>query len=111
MTLNRTVSRILAPHQTGHPTTYNHYFTDNLQKLRWKRHREILSKKLDQFSGINIDKGRTRSDFNIESLLNSLMESSMLDIDRYACSEAINGMMAYYKVRLSFRFSSPGAYF
>ncbi|KAK4945475.1 hypothetical protein LTR10_015371 [Elasticomyces elasticus] len=28
--LDDTVSGILAPHQTGHPITYNHYFTENL---------------------------------------------------------------------------------
>jgi hypothetical protein len=105
--LDQTVSDILAPHQTGHPITYNHYFTDNLQKLRQKRRRAFLAKKLNQIFGTDIDKGRTLSQdrtFDIESLLNNLMESSMPDMDRFACSESIDGMMAYYKVKLTFSF-------
>ena len=99
--LDDAVSGILTPHQTGHPITYNHYFTENLQKLRQKRQRDFLSKRLDQFFGTNLEKGRTLSDdraFDIKSLLDRLTESSMPDLDRFVCSEAIDGMMAYYKV-------------
>lgn len=103
--LDDAVTRILAPHQAGHPITYNHYFTDNLQKLRQKRRRDHISQKLDNFFGANMEDGRTfieNRSFDVKSLLNSLTESPLSDMDRFACSEAIDGMMAYYKVRPRF---------
>ncbi|EXJ87644.1 hypothetical protein A1O1_04568 [Capronia coronata CBS 617.96] len=101
--LDDAVSGILAPHQAGHPITYNHYFIENLQKLRQKRQRQLLSKKLDQFFGTNSDEGLTWCEgrtVDVKSLLTTLTESSMPDMDRFACSEAIDGMMAYYKVAM-----------
>lgn len=100
--LDGTVSEILAPHQTGRPITYNHFFTENLQKLRQTREKERLSKGLDQFFGTSSDEGLTlcqEKTFDVRSLLNSLTGSRSPDMDRLACSEAIDGMMAYYKVR------------
>ncbi|KAK5202298.1 hypothetical protein LTR96_011675 [Exophiala xenobiotica] len=101
--LDRVVSRVLAPHQTGHPITYNHYFTENLQKLRQKRLRELLSEKLDQFFGTSSDEGITwceERSFDVRTLLDALTEKGLPDMDRFACSEAIDGMMAYYKVAM-----------
>lgn len=36
--------------------------------------------------------------FDVRALLESLTHSTAADMDRYACSEAIDCMKAYYKV-------------
>lgn len=103
--LDNTVKMVLEPHQTGHPITYNHYLTENIQKLRQGHQKRILSKKLDRFFGTNCDQGKTYcqdKSFDVRSLLDSLTYSTTADMDRYACSEAIDCMSAYYKVRRGF---------
>jgi hypothetical protein len=41
------------PHQTGHPITYNHYFTETLQKIRAERQEGELAKTLKRFFGVD----------------------------------------------------------
>jgi len=38
----------------GHSITYNHYLTENIQKLRAEQHTAVLSHKLDQSFGTNV---------------------------------------------------------
>lgn len=93
---------VLAPHARGHPITYNHYLTDNIQKSRRARDEKILMAKIDQFFGTNIKDGKTHCDatFDTRALLKALSShTTAVDMDRYACSEAIDVMKAYYKVR------------
>lgn len=99
--LDNAVNVLLEPHRTGHPITYNHYLTDNIQNLRQGHQKKILSKKLDQFFGTNCNQGETmckERTFDVRALLESLTHSTAADMDRYACSEAIDCMKAYYKV-------------
>jgi hypothetical protein len=44
---------LLMPHQTGHPITYNHYFTETLQKIRAERQEGELAKTLKRFFGVD----------------------------------------------------------
>lgn len=100
-TLENMAATVLAPHQRGHPITYNHYLTDNIQKLKEGQQKKFLTKKLDDFFGTSIEKGATHSEirsFDVRSLLNSLTQNTLADMDRYACSGAIDSMKAYYKV-------------
>ena len=95
---------VLAPHRTGHPITYNHYLTENIQKLKEDHQKQFLAKKLDDFFGTNSSTGTTycqNKNFDVKSLLNSITQNTVSDMDRYACSEVIDCMKAYYKVCLT----------
>jgi GTP-binding protein EngB required for normal cell division len=96
-----TIGQIMHPHQTGHPITYNHYLTENIQKSRAEHQRKQMARKLDAFFGTDQEKGKNRCDarsIDVVNLLNTITCNSIADMDRYACSEAIDCMRAYYKV-------------
>lgn len=100
--LEAMVTTILEPHKQGHPITYNHYFTNNIQKTKAQHRKNSLSKRLGSFFGKNIEQGETQvseCSFDLASLLGHLNQGTEADMDRYACSEAIDCMRAYYKVR------------
>lgn len=99
--LEAMVASVLEPHQRGHPITYNHYFTDNIQKAKAQHRKNLLTRQLDSFFGTNSVKGETLVEsrsFDVSSLLRTLDQSTEADMTRYACSEAIDCMQAYYKV-------------
>lgn len=99
--LEQRVLELMKPHQTGHPITYNHSFTETVQKAREEHSKRELGRRLNEFfkqkpstSPIypiqqNIDKAE---------LLNALTKKSEQNMELYACSEAADCMEAYYKV-------------
>jgi len=91
---------ILEPHISGHPITYNHYLTDNLQKARAKRRRFQLEKKLKLLFGVDeIQAGvRVTRDVDVKAILDELAGGTEPDMDVYSSSMAIDTMEAYYKV-------------
>lgn len=113
--LREVVARILKPHQRGHPITYNHYFTGNVQKAKAQHRREWLTKQLATFFGAQGKFDGTKlhqitHSFDLKALLDNLdhTQSAQEDMDLYACSEAVDCMQAYYKVSLSSDLRSPG---
>ena len=100
--LRRKVKEVLRPHQRGHPITYNHYFTDTIQKARRDHARKQQSKILYSFFG---RKARSAAfspafdELDIEKLLEALNPETEGSMDRFACSEATYCMEAYYKVK------------
>ena len=95
------ISNILRPHQVGHPITYNHYLTENIQKFREERRKKSLIGKIDAFFGTDHSKGKTLCEgrpFDVKALVQSLASDTVADMDRLACSEAIDCMRAFYKV-------------
>ena len=100
--LRQKVDEVLRPHQRGHPITYNHYFTDTIQKARTDHAKKQQSKILYSFFG-----RKTRfaaysppsEDVDIEKLLEALNPETEGSMDRFACSEATYCMEAYYKVK------------
>lgn len=99
--LEAKVDSILEPHKRGHPITYNHYFTDNIQKAKAQHRKDTLTEQLESFFGVDIKRGDTKvkdRSFDVKSLLDHLGQGTETDMDRYACSEAIDCMQAYYKV-------------
>ena len=100
--LRQKVEEVLRPHQRGHPITYNHYFTDTIQKARTDHAKKQQSKILYSFFG-----KKTRfaaysppsEDLDIEKLLEALNPETEGSMDRFACSEATYCMEAYYKVK------------
>ncbi|KAK6435688.1 hypothetical protein LTR95_008123 [Oleoguttula sp. CCFEE 5521] len=100
--LRRKIKEILRPHRRGHPITYNHYFTDTIQKARRDHSKKQQSKILQAFFA-----KRSRSlgyspgpeEIDIEKLLEALNPALEGNMDRFACSEATYCMEAYYKVK------------
>ncbi|KAL9110430.1 MAG: hypothetical protein Q9227_004974 [Pyrenula ochraceoflavens] len=98
--LDDRVKELLEPHQHGHPITYNHYFTDNIQKARQDASRKHINKKLTAFFNPSSHGNVVNAAFKISSLTKSIMQDTEKDMDRHACSEATDCMLAYYKVAL-----------
>ncbi|KAJ5471932.1 hypothetical protein N7539_008501 [Penicillium diatomitis] len=96
------VKELLQPHQIGHPITYNHFFTENLQKVRTARQRTNIATTLQQFFGVSSIKQSCYMDTTIklDDLLTLLTQHSEPDMVRYASVEALDCMLAYYKVAL-----------
>lgn len=98
--LDRKTSELLLPHQRGHPITYNHYFTETLQKIRGERHRGELRGILEDFFGVDDleEPYYASNSINLRGLLNSLLQSTEPNMARFASAEAMDCMLSYYKV-------------
>ncbi len=100
--LERKVAEIMRPHQKGHPITYNHYFTETIQKARQEHAKKDQARQLNIFFKIKPDMGSSyvinHQGFYTGELLEALNQRNEADMDRYACSEAVDCMEAYYKV-------------
>lgn len=85
--------------EMAQPITYNHYFTDNVQAAHRDTTKTMVSAAIQdaQTGTIWKDSGCTSVDNAILSA--SLERGFNSDMDRYACSQALIGLHAYYKVR------------
>lgn len=102
-TLKPKADELLGPHKNGHPITYNHYFTETLQKVRDERRMVEVRAALARWLNVDEDKLDTTNyklggTFNMRRLMQSLSSRSEPDMDRFAASEALDCMEAYYKV-------------
>ncbi|KAL9023560.1 MAG: hypothetical protein Q9196_007129 [Gyalolechia fulgens] len=100
--LNEKTTELLTPHQKGHPITYNHYFTETLQKLRNERNRKEYSKIIKQFFAVPTLERSHHCDgqHDLYQLVTALVQRTEPDMNRFASSEALDCMEAYYKVAL-----------
>ncbi|KAJ0117159.1 Interferon-induced GTP-binding protein Mx [Diaporthe amygdali] len=103
--LQSKADELLQPHKNGHPITYNHYFTETLQKVRDERRMADVRKALAQWLDKDEDELDTsscnlRGSYNLRGLMEALASRSEPDMDRFAASEALDCMEAYYKVAL-----------
>jgi GTP-binding protein EngB required for normal cell division len=98
--LQEKVTELLKPHDTGHPITYNHYLTDNVQKMQADRRMRGIKKTLEQFFGDDYTNlGTVKLSVNVENLTKLLATKTEADMNNYASSTATDFMEAYYKVR------------
>jgi GTP-binding protein EngB required for normal cell division len=102
--LRNKVKELLRPHVTGHPITYNHYLTENVQKAQSARQaREIKASLGDAFSSYGADQNGNVY-INVENMVNLLTQTlaskTEADMNNYAGSTATDFMEAYYKVSL-----------
>ena len=97
--LHTKVSEVLEPHQRGHAITYNHYFTETIQKARKEHDEKEQARRVRAFfkAHPNDDSIYVNQLVEVSKLVGSLGISSEADMDRYACSEATYCMQAYYK--------------
>ncbi len=101
--INARLDEILIPFSRGHPITYNHYFTETIQSIRQKRLEKNVAERLHKLSpGLNQQSGNISenisSDLKISDLITALSSCNDADMDKYAASEILICMEAYYKV-------------
>lgn len=83
------------------PITYNHYYTDNIQKSRQDFLRNSIEKAMREATDHEWN-GKLHISNNTvdgQKLLASLQRRINVDMDLQACEEALAGLNAYYKVR------------
>ncbi|KAI4908427.1 hypothetical protein J4E90_009052 [Alternaria incomplexa] len=97
--LRTKVKELLKPHDTGHPITYNHYLTDNVQKAQSQRRAREIKKSLESVLGGDYSGGSTyKLNINVKTLVDTLLAKTEADMNSYASSTATDFMEAYYKV-------------
>ncbi|KAL8706330.1 MAG: hypothetical protein Q9201_000613 [Fulgogasparrea decipioides] len=105
--LDGKVAEIIRPHQTGHPITYNHYFTETIQKARQEHAKNDQIRRLNAFFKLRPELGlsyvHSHQGFNTGDLLNALNPPVEHDMDRFACSEATYCMQAYYQIKVAMK--------
>ena len=93
---------LLHPHRQGHPITYNHYFIETVQQVKRDRSGvELTGIIQDVFNVVSL-RPPTSAEYvqmDYRPLLEALMEHKNPDMNHYACSEALDCMQLYYKVR------------
>lgn len=98
--LKKKIAEIMAPHQSGTPITYNHYFTETIQKARQTQQVSQLAQVLT-----NIPKNGkslpTLDATTTSSILLNFQAKSEADMRTFASIEALDCMQAYYKVRFA----------
>jgi GTPase SAR1 family protein len=99
--LEQKVLELMKPHQTGHPITYDHSFTETVQKARKEHSERELGRRLNEF--FKPKHGTSpiyppQQSINRTELLNALTKNTEQNMELYACSEAADCMEAYYKV-------------
>ncbi|KAK4446965.1 interferon-induced GTP-binding protein Mx [Podospora aff. communis PSN243] len=100
--LRNKTTEFLKPHSAGHPITYNHYFTETLQKVRRERLTKSTTQAVKEFFGSpDMDRADlTSSYYNLHALVSSLIATNEPDMDQFAAQEALDCLNAYYKVAL-----------
>ncbi|KIW66260.1 hypothetical protein PV04_08459 [Phialophora macrospora] len=109
------VNEVLRPHTRGHPLTFNHYFTENLQKKRQDQARTAMGEKLLKFFHGNSAKDgnldlKVTANVTPRQILDVLAPKTEADMEKFACIDAINAMEAYYKVALKSVVDAFGMY-
>jgi GTP-binding protein EngB required for normal cell division len=101
--LRNKVRELLRPHDAGHPITYNHYLTENVQKAQTGRQVREIKKSVDQVLATKHadSAGNMWVNVNIlNELVRTLASKTEADMNNYASSTATDFMEAYYKVSM-----------
>lgn len=77
------------------PITYNHYYTDTIQKARYAKLREFLRQVL---SSVRSSEDRHHKGEHYDELLACIDNQPIPDMDQVSCEKAIEELDAYYKV-------------
>ncbi|KAL5115144.1 hypothetical protein ACEQ8H_006980 [Pleosporales sp. CAS-2024a] len=99
--LRSKVAELLKPYDTGHPITYNHYLTENVQKAQNKRRGIEIKKSIERLLGRDYTgDGIVSVHLNVNTLINTIVSKTEADMNNYASSTATDFMEAYYKVAM-----------
>lgn len=96
--LQNKVNEILNPHEFGHPITYNHYLTENVQKAQAERQTRKIIQVVEQITGVKYASENYRLSLDISSLISTIVSKTVGDMNNYASFTATDFMEAYYKV-------------
>ncbi|KAK0261937.1 hypothetical protein LTR35_017791 [Friedmanniomyces endolithicus] len=83
------------------PATYNHYYTDNIQKARTQRMQNDLTKSIEvatrheRMPGCN--SGHTSASVDVAAAIDHFQGQVDLDMQRYSCEEALDCLLSMYK--------------
>jgi hypothetical protein len=82
------------------PITYNHYYTDNVQKARQDASRDLINNIVKDTAedGSHGAIHTKKTGVDVGRLVNALQKHVTVDMDKQACSEVRVGLDAYYKV-------------
>lgn len=86
-----------------HPSTYNHYFTTTIQKMRQRKQQKLTkdaSEKSQQKIAID---GEYQWRLNPEAMQKALNDTIELDMDVFSSQEALDTQCAFYKVSINFK--------
>jgi hypothetical protein len=89
--------QILIEDEHQQPITYNHYYTDNVQKARQDASRILINNIVKDTAGDDT-KNSKKNSIDLERLVNALQKHVNVDMDEQACAEVRAGLDAYYKV-------------
>lgn len=104
VTLKAKADELLEPHLSGHPITYNHYLTENVQKAQIERHRRqaktLATRYFGKTSGTLVSNKESTFEVNINQFIKDFVAQHEPDMEKVACITATDYMEAYYKVAL-----------
>lgn len=81
------------------PLTYNHYYTDNVQKFRLDAQKKAVEKAVSAERDVHGKLHISNVQVDIEKFVTAIGSRITVDMDEQACNEAITELHAYYKVR------------
>ncbi|OAA36104.1 GTPase effector domain, GED [Cordyceps fumosorosea ARSEF 2679] len=100
--LRERLSGLLKPHRTGHPITYNQYFTETLQSIRKEREKcRLVALIQEEFGAVSLgSKTSISRTMDFGQFLERLLDPREADMDHFAASDALDCLDAYYKVAM-----------
>ncbi|ATY66044.1 dynamin GTPase [Cordyceps militaris] len=100
--LHEKLSGLLKPHHSGHPITYNHYFTTTLQNIRQERERSrVIALLKAMFGQVSLSSATTvHASVDFGRFVDKLVLPQEPDMDYFSASEALDFLEAYYKIAL-----------
>ncbi|KAF2628857.1 hypothetical protein BU25DRAFT_466787 [Macroventuria anomochaeta] len=83
-----------------HPSTYNHYFTTTLQKMRQRKYQELVEKAAENSEVYDNRHCKTYNDpTKFQEAINKAIEQNM---DTFSSQEALDTQRAYYKDEIKY---------
>lgn len=101
--LNSKLDDVLELYEKLHAMTYNHYFTETIQKARSEQLKKSMTERFRTAFGASTPNDIHRSVYGVslEKLVSAMSPSNIVDMELYASSELATCMEAYYKVTLN----------
>ncbi|GAM89858.1 hypothetical protein ANO11243_078980 [Dothideomycetidae sp. 11243] len=87
------------------PITYNHYYTDVVQRMRKEKHEKKLFKALDLDNKANADSGEDLDDplVRLSAVRSCIADYSVVeDMEAFSAEDALTCVLAFYKDELKF---------
>ncbi|KAH4065585.1 hypothetical protein HBI64_124770 [Parastagonospora nodorum] len=83
------------------PSTYNHYYSDTIQKLRHDKYKAMLSK-AKAAATVKVFGGAKNANMNIEVFQQEIEKAIERDMETYAAKEALDCQNAIYKDKMKY---------